>query len=260
LPLPTVVPDLSLFECLVICWMLVAAPTFGALRHVRAAYGRYAAESTSPKMSARAGWVLMESVSLVVFAAYFFWSDRVQQLPALLLFGLWLAHYVHRSWIYPWRAQARGRTMPAYIVLLAVVFNLVNASFNGYGLFHAGPARDTSWLADPRFVIGALLFIAGMALNISSDYQLLALRRRGDAGYRIPPERGLFRWISCPNYLGEIVEWGAWALATWSLAGLSFAVWTVANLAPRALAHHRWYRQTFSDYPPKRKALVPFVL
>ena len=52
-----------------------------------------------------------------------------------------------------------------------------------------------------------------------------------------------------PNYLGEIVEWTGWALATWSLAGLAFAVYTAANLAPRAVANHDWYLSTFDDYP-----------
>jgi hypothetical protein len=37
-------------------------------------------------------------------------------------------------------------------------------------------------------------------------------------------------------------------------------VWTAANLVPRAVAHHRWYRERFADYPAERKALVPFLL
>jgi 3-oxo-5-alpha-steroid 4-dehydrogenase 1 len=66
--------------------------------------------------------------------------------------------------------------------------------------------------------------------------------------------------VSSPNYLGEIIEWTGWAIATWSLAGFSFALYTFANLAPRAFANHRWYRETFDDYPPDRKALIPGVL
>ena len=63
------------------------------------------------------------------------------------------------------------------------------------------------------------------------------------------PRGGFFRWVSCPNYLGEMLQWSGFALATWSLPGLSFALWTVANLLPRAVAHHRWYRREFADYP-----------
>ena len=50
------------------------------------------------------------------------------------------------------------------------------------------------------------------------------------------------------------------AIATWSLAPVAFAIWTTANLAPRALSNHRWYRQQFPDYPSERRALVPYVL
>ena len=66
--------------------------------------------------------------------------------------------------------------------------------------------------------------------------------------------------MSCPNYLGEMLEWFGWALASWSPAGLAFALYTVANLMPRALQTHRWYRAQFPDYPANRKALVPFLI
>jgi hypothetical protein len=44
------------------------------------------------------------------------------------------------------------------------------------------------------------------------------------------------------------------------LPGLVFALWTAANLVPRALKHHTWYRKTFAEYPRVRKAIIPFVL
>jgi hypothetical protein len=44
------------------------------------------------------------------------------------------------------------------------------------------------------------------------------------------------------------------------MPALSFAIWTIANLLPRALQHHRWYQQTFSEYPAERKAVIPFIL
>ena len=98
-----------------------------------------------------------------------------------------------------------------------------------------------------------------MAINVHSDNILMALRRPGETEYRIP-RGGLFRFVTMPNYLGELLEWFAWALATWSLAGLAFAVFTAANLVPRAIANHRWYLERFPDYPQDRKAIVPFVL
>ena len=50
------------------------------------------------------------------------------------------------------------------------------------------------------------------------------------------------------------------ALAAWTFPGLVFAFFTFANLFPRALDHHKWYRGKFDDYPKSRRAIVPFVL
>ena len=109
-----------------------------------------------------------------------------------------------------------------------------------------------------KFLRNSALFGAGFVLNRHSDAVLRGLRSGSGSGYAIPYGGG-FRWVSCPNYLGEILEWFGWALATWSPAGLGFAVYTVANLAPRAVANHRWYRDRFEEYPRKRRALVPFL-
>ena len=96
-------------------------------------------------------------------------------------------------------------------------------------------------------------------VNIKSDKILRDLRKPGETGYKVP--RGfLYKYVSCPNYLGELMEWFGWALMTWSLPGLAFALYTLANLGPRALANHRWYKDKFADYPTERKALLPFIL
>ena len=58
---------------------------------------------------------------------------------------------------------------------------------------------------------------------------------------------------------GEILEWVGFAIMTWCLPGLIFAIWTMANLIPRASAHHKWYRNEFGDYPKDRKAIIPFI-
>ena len=45
---------------------------------------------------------------------------------------------------------------------------------------------DTAWFYDPRFLIGHLLFLVGMAINIYSDSLLRSLRSPGETGYKIP--------------------------------------------------------------------------
>ena len=137
-------------------------------------------------------------------------------------------------------------------------FNLTNGLLHSVWLFVQPTMIGTDWLTDWRFAMGAAFFGLGFAVNVDSCNRLLRLRRENQGDYSIP-RGGLFRWVSCPNYLGEMVEWIGWALLTWNPAGLAFAVWTMANLAPRARAHHYWYRDRFPDYPTKRKALIPGI-
>jgi steroid 5-alpha reductase family enzyme len=141
-----------------------------------------------------------------------------------------------------------------------MLFNLVNGFLNGFYLGHMEWARgNIAWLTDPRFIIGIIFFISGFFINQVSDNHLIRLRRGKKSGYYIPTHR-LFRRVSCPNFTGEIIEWSGFAIMTWSLPGLSFAIWTMANLIPRALHHHNWYRETFDNYPEQRKAVIPYLL
>jgi hypothetical protein len=70
----------------------------------------------------------------------------------------------------------------------------------------------------------------------------------------------MFRLISCPNLFGELIEWFGFALLCWNLPALTFFIWTAANLIPRAISHHQWYRKKFNDYPSERKAIIPFLV
>lgn len=234
-----------------------AAITLVAVSLINAPYGRYQRPGWGPTMSARLGWVIMESPAVLVFAAIFLLGARTDQIMAWVLFGLWQIHYLNRTFVFPFRLAIRGKQVPVLIVAMAIVFNLLNAWVNAGWIGWFGDYPD-QWVTDPRFLLGTMLFFLGMAINRWADSKLIALRRAGD-GYQVP-QGGLYHWVCCPNYLGEILIWLGWAVATWSWAGLAFAVYTIANLAPRALAHRRWYRETFPDFPADRKALIPHVL
>jgi protein-S-isoprenylcysteine O-methyltransferase Ste14 len=248
---------LSTYNALVLVEFVLAAITYLALRFIPAPYGRYARTGWGPTLTERTGWLLMESPAVLFFVAvYFFGAHRADLVPLVLL-AFWQLHYVHRTFHFPFRLRS-GRRMPVLVVLLGVSFNLLNGWVNARWISDLG-RYGSAWLLDPRFLVGSFVFWVGLTVNIASDRTLLRLRTAGDTGYYVP-RGGLFEWVSCPNYLGEIVEWFGWALATWSWAGLAFAVYTVANLAPRALAHHAWYRQRFPGYPERRRALVPLIL
>jgi protein-S-isoprenylcysteine O-methyltransferase Ste14 len=250
--------ELVLFQGLLIGSFVFALATVVALFFVVAPYGRHRRKGWGLTLDNRLGWILMEAPAPLVFAACFALGTYRDTWTAWVFFLLWEAHYVHRSFVYPFGLRTTGKRMPVVVAALAFLFNLLNGYLNGRYLFTFSGGYSTAWLADPRFVAGLALFLAGYVINRQADRTLRHLREQGASGYAIP-YGGMYRWISCPNYLGEILEWFGWALATWSLVGLVFAVWTAANLAPRARSHHHWYRQHFADYPQARKALLPGV-
>jgi hypothetical protein len=247
---------LQLFMFLV--GLIVAVAVFVALFFISAPYGRHARRGWGLMVPNHIGWFGMEAPAVIIFALCFAMGTAPKNLPLVLFFGLWELHYIHRAFIYPWTIRDGHKKMPIAVILLGFGFNLGNAYANGRYLFTISGGYSENWLFDPRFLIGGIFFLAGFIINRWADLALRALRKPGETHYSIPMG-GLFHWVSCPNYLGEIIEWIGWALATWSLPGLAFAVWTFANLAPRALSYHAWYYANFPEYPKNRKALIPWI-
>jgi 3-oxo-5-alpha-steroid 4-dehydrogenase 1 len=246
----------AFFKILLTVWLGAAVIACITLRWVTAPYGRYIRSGWGPSIRSRYGWFLMEAPSSIGFIIWFLLGQGWQSPIACLFLCFFEFHYIYRAFIYPFTLRDQGKSMPLAVAALAAIFNLVNSYLNARYLFSLSGGYPLIWLFDGRFLAGAALFFWGISINRKSDAILRSLRKSGETGYLIP-YGGWFRWISCPNYLGEIIEWFGWSIATWSLPGLSFAIWTVANLLPRALDHHQWYRQHFPDYPPERQALLP---
>lgn len=242
-----------------IAWTLLALALVPAQLKTTAPYGRHARTDWGPSISNQLGWCLMELVSLLVFAGLFLAGTNDKTAPMWVLFALWTIHYINRSLIFPWRTRTRGKSMPLAIVGSAAIFNIVNAGLNGSYFGWLGPVYPAEWLMDPRFIIGLVVFAGGAAINLWSDNKLIGLRADGGQGYTVP-RGGLFKWVSCPNLMGEIIQWSGFALMCWNLPALSFAIWTAANLIPRAVSHHAWYRRTFTDYPQDRRAVIPGLI
>ena len=240
-------------------WIVLGIAVLPLALIVTAPFGRHSNPRFGPTIGNSLGWVIMESPAIWCFSLVFLMGVHHQAFAAWCLWGLWLFHYLNRGVVYPLRLRTKGKTIPVLIVLFAFGFQLINGTLNGLSLGLYGHKYTVMWLTQPCFLVGGILFFTGWAVTTASDEILLNLRNPGQTDYSIP-YGGLFRWVSCPNFLGEIIQWTGWAIMCWNLAALSFAVWTVANLVPRALAHHRWYRQHFAGYPQNRKAVFPWVV
>ena len=247
----------ELFHAAVALEFGLAALTVVLLIFVTAPYGRAVRAGWGPSMPSTFGWVLMESPAVLLWLYIFGQGQHRAELLPLILLGLWQVHYVHRAFVYPLRMRMAGKTMPVVIALSAVVFNVLNAYVNARWVSHFAEYSQQDLLR-PSFVLGVTLFVLGLGINLHSDEVLRRLRAPGETGYKIP-QGGLHRWVASPNYFGEVLEWSGWALAVGGVPGWAFAVYTFANLAPRARSHLRWYRDKFDSYPSARRALIPFV-
>ena len=109
-------------------------------------------------------------------------------------------------------------------------------------------------------LLGIICFCWGMFVNIQSDNILKSLRKDGETGYKIP-HGGMFRFVSSPNYMGEIVEWVGFAMIVQTSAALWFALFSLIFLGWRAVKTHQWYSDKFkSEYPKNRAAFIPCLL
>jgi 3-oxo-5-alpha-steroid 4-dehydrogenase 1 len=239
-------------------WIGLAAVIFFVLLRVRAPYGRHVSKNWGPQIDNRLGWFMMESPGVILLSFFVLPNINQWSSPSWIMLGLFALHYINRAFIFPFRLHTQGKKIPWAIVGSAIFFNLANGFFLGYYFVHFANYYS-SWLSNPRFILGMGLFIVGVYINWKSDDLLIHLRLPAETHYVIP-DGWLFRHISCPNLFGELLEWFGFAILCWNLPALAFFCWTAANLIPRAMAHHVWYKKRFKNYPLTRRAIIPFVL
>jgi 3-oxo-5-alpha-steroid 4-dehydrogenase 1 len=247
----------SLYTILLLVEFCLALPIFILLFFVKAPYGKFLQKGWGPSVGATTAWIFMELPAFMLPLLFFLFSGKISNPVYLIFIGIWQLHYIQRTFVYPVILNKSSHKVPFLIILFSLIFNAINGWVNGYGVFFKLDA-GVEWLYSPRFIIGCLIFLLGFIINLHSDYILRNLRAPGETEYKIP-NKGLFKYVSSPHYLGEILEWAGWALLTWSPAGAAFLLFSMANLVPRAVTSLKWYRKTFPEYPSSRKALIPFI-
>lgn len=253
--------DPDLYYAVLASMAVLAVVVFVALHFVTAGYGVMYTRRWGPTVGNRLGWVLMEAPVFFAMALLWALSPRGAEAAPCVMASLFMLHYFQRSFIFPLRIKGKSR-MPLAIVAMGVTFNLVNAYMLGGWIFYVAPASayGADWLWSPQFIAGTLVFFTGMAINWQSDNIIRHLRKPGDTGHYIP-RGGMFRYVTSANYFGEFTEWAGYAILTWSWAGAVFALWTFANLAPRARSLHKRYLSEFGEEYRRlgRNYIIPFI-
>ena len=249
------------FNIFLIIMSIVAVIVFIALYFVTAGYGVFYNKKWGPSIPNKIGWVLMESPVFIAMILLCVFSERSTNVVCLIFLILFEIHYFQRSFIFPFLIRGKS-VMPLSVILMGVVFNTLNALMQGGWIFYVSPENmyEISWLTTPQFIIGTLIFFVGMIINIHSDYIIRHLRKPGDTKHYLP-KKGMFKYVTSANYFGEFVEWCGFAILTWSLAGAVFALWTFANLTPRAAKIYDNYKKEFGNEldTKKVKRILPFI-
>ncbi|MGB0885697.1 MAG: DUF1295 domain-containing protein [Chitinophagales bacterium] len=239
-------------------WIALGIITFFYLLKFKTApYGRHTSKNWGPMIDNKLGWILMESPALILFLFFALQGFPAFSNPVIVFIALWCIHYFNRTFIFPFRTKTKGKKMPLIIALSAIGFNSINTWLIGTFINENALNYSNEWFTTPQFIIGLFVFLTGFFMNQSADNTLLNLRKPGETDYKIPQGK-LFKYISSPNLIGEIIEWIGFFIMTWHLATFTFALWTIANLAPRIVSHHKWYLEKFENYPKERKAFCFF--
>ena len=241
--------------------VVLAIIVFIALNYFNAGYGYLRSKSWGYSINNKLGWMIMEVPVFILMLVLYASSERVGNPAIIVITALFLIHYFQRSFIFPFLIRGKSK-MPIAIISMGMIFNTMNAYMQGYWLYKYAPATmyTTDWLYSWQFIIGTIIFIVGMTINIHSDNIIRNLRKNGDNKHYIP-KGGVFKYVSSANYFGEIVQWWGFAILTWSISGVVFAIWTGANLIPRAKSLYEKYCDEFGEEFTKlnRKRVIPFI-
>lgn len=246
------------------CWAMIATGLLTIVSlttFVTAPYGRHSKGGWGLMVNPKLAWVLMECPNLVAVVYFYLKNYTPGTFPPAtncVLLAFYTGHYINRSLVFPLRMKG-GKKMPVTVMLSALFYCSWNGFIQGKWLMELKEYEDET-LSSARFILGSLVFVTGFSINYQSDEILRNLRKPGETGYKIP-YGGAFRFVSCANFFGEIMEWTGYAIACNSLAGYAFAFYTFFNTAPRGASHHKWYLDKFgSDYERLgRKAVIPFI-
>lgn len=239
----------------------MAVIVFLCLYFVTAGYGQFRTKQWGWSINNKVAWVLMEAPAFFTVLWIWWQSGASTHVPEFVFFSLFLLHYFQRSFIFPCLLKGKSQ-MPVAIMLMGVTFNILNGIMQGGGFFwHPNPdfQKGASYLLRWNAVLGILVFIAGICINLHSDHVIRNLRKPGDTRHYLP-QKGMYRYVTSANYLGELMEWVGLAIAAATPAAWVFAWWTAANLVPRAHAIHRKYRAEFGDEAVgNRRRVIPFI-
>lgn len=187
-------------------------------------------------------------VALVAGAWSYLFSPNAYQVVVLLCLS---AHFLKRL-MESWFLHKYSGPMNPFVAIAIAGFYSLTTFFPAY--INREPLSGINSL----ILVGIVVFLIGETLNFV-HHKILADLRTTSMDYMIP-RGGFFNAVACPHYLFELVSWFGMCLIFSHASMFFFFTLMVLYLLIRSLQTLAWYRERFADFPPARKAILPFVL
>ena len=188
-------------------------------------------------------------------------SDDLPSLAQTLTLIMTLLHFTKREVETLYIHRFSASTMPA--------FNIFKNSGHYWGLsglvmafFVYVPSSSTAAVSaySPLIYLGLALFAVGEILNFNTHLSLRDLRKEGSTERGIPKGLG-FDWVTCPNYLFELMAWLGILLVSWNWTVILFAAVAIIQMYLWSWKKERRYRKEFgAAYKKKRYAMLPGLI
>ena len=261
-----------------IIFLALDLPIFLCLIFIKAYYGKFFNSNSGegncfqrtlrkifPVIPSRISWIIQECPCVFMTIFFLIYYRKNLNYKNILVMAPFFIHYVHRSFIFPFVIHS-SKNNPLEITLMAFVFCFFNSLMINRSIFCLiiDYELKSFWL---NYMFGLAIFGLGMYINIHSDYSMIKQRNANkDSNNKYIIPRGfMYELISCPNYFGELTEWLGFFILSNSFSGLVFFISTFANLFPRAIQYHQWYKNKFKEEfatdknLSERKSIVPFL-
>jgi len=217
-------------------------------------YSKFAKGDSTKKMQidSRKGMILLYTPALIVALGwtYFHWQQATT--TEMAVYCMLVFHYFKRVMEVLFLHKYSG-TMD-----LAEAAGIISVSYSVNTLTICTWTADVpDDLVNPNILLPAvILFFAGQTINFYHHF-LLASLRTGTIKKYVVPQGGLFRFVSSPHFLGELMSWLGVALASQALFTWTVLGFMTSYLCGRAYATTDWYHSKFDNYPKERRHIFP---
>lgn len=112
-----------------------------------------------------------------------------------------------------------------------------------------------------KYLFGLTLFLYASYIQYNVHLTLARMNRNKNNTYSIPDGYWIFHYLSCPNYITEIIIYISLLIASHRTSAMaSLFIWMFVNQSLLALLNHRWYKNYYKElYPANRCVLIPFI-